>query len=66
MIGWVLRQLLAQAEREYYDPANVQRALAELAARLEEGQIGEEEFERQEDELLDRLEEAQRWANGIR
>ncbi|MEU1668971.1 gas vesicle protein GvpG [Streptomyces sparsogenes] len=66
MIGWVLRQLIAQAEREYYDPANVQRALAELAARLEEGQIGEEEFEQREDELLDRLEEAQRWANGIR
>ncbi|MDX3231562.1 gas vesicle protein GvpG [Streptomyces sp. ME19-01-6] len=66
MIGWVLRQLLAQAEREYYDPANIQRALADLAARLEEGLIGEEEFERREDELLDRLEEAQRWANGIR
>jgi hypothetical protein len=66
MIGWVLRQLLAQAEREYYDPANAQRALSDLAARLEEGLISEAEFERREDELLDRLEEAQRWANGIR
>ncbi|MES4906903.1 MULTISPECIES: gas vesicle protein GvpG [unclassified Streptomyces] len=66
MIGWVLRQLLAQAEREYYNPANIQAALSDLVTLAEEGLIDEEEFERREDELLDRLEEAQRWANGIR
>ncbi|MFI0775960.1 gas vesicle protein GvpG [Streptomyces sp. NPDC021212] len=64
LIGWVLRQVLAAAEREYYDPAAIQRELTALAARLEDGEIDEAEFERQEDVLLDRLEEAQQWANG--
>ncbi|MBU3869197.1 gas vesicle protein GvpG [Streptomyces sp. 4503] len=64
MIGWVLRQVVAAAEREYYDPANIQRALAELEAQLDQGVIDGQEFERQEDVLLDRLEEARQWANG--
>ncbi|GHJ29371.1 gas vesicle protein GvpG [Streptomyces hygroscopicus] len=64
MIGWVLRQVVAAAEREYYDPATIQRALAELESRLDQGAIDEKEFERQEDALLDRLEEARQWANG--
>ncbi|MEV8058280.1 gas vesicle protein GvpG [Streptomyces antimycoticus] len=64
MIGWVLRQVVAAAEREYYDPANIQRALAELEAQLDQGVIDGREFERQEDALLDRLEEARQWANG--
>lgn len=64
LIGWVLGQVLAAAEREYYDPAAIQRELTALATRLEDGQIDEAEFERQEDLLLDRLEEAHQWANG--
>ncbi|MCQ8832884.1 gas vesicle protein GvpG [Streptomyces malaysiensis] len=64
MIVWVLKQVVAAAEREYYDPANIQRALAELESRLDQGVIDENEFERQEDALLDRLEEARQWANG--
>ncbi|WP_069868797.1 gas vesicle protein GvpG [Streptomyces malaysiensis] len=63
MIVWVLKQVVA-AERECYDPANIQRALAELESRLDQGVIDEKEFERQEDVLLDRLEEARQWANG--
>ncbi|MCD9592246.1 MULTISPECIES: gas vesicle protein GvpG [Streptomyces] len=64
MIVWVLKQVVAAAEREYYDPANIQRALAELESRLDQGVIDQKEFERQEDALLDRLEEARQWANG--
>lgn len=64
MIVWVLKQVVAAAEREYYDPVNIQRALAELESRLDQGVIDEKEFERQEDVLLDRLEEARQWANG--
>ncbi|MFE5123948.1 gas vesicle protein GvpG [Streptomyces sp. NPDC056669] len=60
----MLRQVVAAAEREYYDPANIQRALAELEAQLDQGVIDGQEFERQEDVLLDRLEEARLWANG--
>ncbi|MET9735899.1 gas vesicle protein GvpG [Streptomyces sp. NPDC006458] len=54
--GWVLRQVLNEAERIYYDPATVRAELARLEERLEAGEIDEDEFDRQEDELLDRLE----------
>jgi hypothetical protein len=54
--AWVIRQVLSEAERLYYDPAAVRAELAQLEQRLEAGEIDEEEFDRLEDELLDRLE----------
>ncbi|MGP4004280.1 gas vesicle protein GvpG [Streptomyces sp. 8N706] len=57
--GWVLRQVVAEAERQYYDPSAVQRELSALAEQLDQGLIDEAEFDRREDELLDRLEVAQ-------
>jgi hypothetical protein len=54
--AWVIRQLVNEAERIYYDPATVRAELALLEERLEAGEIDEDEFDRQEDELLDRLE----------
>jgi uncharacterized membrane protein len=62
--GWVIRQVLQEAERIYYDPATVRTELARLEERLEVGEITEEEFSRQEDELLDRLEIATRRSAG--
>ncbi|MFJ6632399.1 gas vesicle protein GvpG [Streptomyces sp. NPDC091376] len=53
---WVLRQVAAEAERQYYDPSTIARELALLQRRLEAGEIDEAEFDRLEDELLDRLE----------
>lgn len=53
---WVINQLVAEAERQYYDPAVVRAELGLLERRLEAGEIDEEEFDRREDELLDRLE----------
>jgi hypothetical protein len=53
---WAIQQVLAEAERQYYDPAAVRTELAQLEQRLEEGEIDDAEFDRQEDELLDRLE----------
>jgi hypothetical protein len=53
--GWVLEQLLRAAEDEYYDPAPVRRALRALEQELLDGHIDEAEFDRREDELLDRL-----------
>lgn len=52
---WVVRQLLENAEREYYDPAPVRAALAELERDLLAGRITEEDFDHREDELLDEL-----------
>ena len=53
---WAVRQVVAEAERQYYDPAAVRADLARLEQRLEAGEIDENEFDRLEDELLDRLE----------
>ncbi|MFE9022564.1 gas vesicle protein GvpG [Streptomyces sp. NPDC007808] len=54
--AWVIRQVVQEAERLYYDPAAVRAELAALEEKLSAGEITEEEFDRQEDELLDRLE----------
>ncbi|AOP48396.1 gas vesicle protein GvpG [Streptomyces lydicus] len=53
---WVLDQVLLTAEREYYDPEPVRAELAQLERDLVAGRITDEEFDRREDELLDRLE----------
>ena len=53
---WVLDQVVLTAERQYYDPAPVMRELRELEQALLDGRIDEAEFDRREDELLDRLE----------
>ncbi|MEU0331742.1 gas vesicle protein GvpG [Streptomyces sp. NPDC006193] len=58
--AWAIRQVLREAERIYYDPATVRAELARLEEQLEAGEITDEEFDRREDELLDRLEAAQR------
>ncbi|MEU7552832.1 gas vesicle protein GvpG [Streptomyces sp. NPDC044571] len=54
--AWVLRQVVAEAERQYYDPSAIQKELAQLVAAFEAGEMDEAEFDRREDELLDRLE----------
>ncbi|MFJ7150653.1 gas vesicle protein GvpG [Streptomyces sp. NPDC100445] len=54
--AWAIRQVLQEAERIYYDPSTVRAELARLEEQLEAGEISEEEFDRREDELLDRLE----------
>ncbi|WP_217139912.1 gas vesicle protein GvpG [Streptomyces sp. AC627_RSS907] len=63
--AWAIRQVLNEAERIYYDPATVRAELARLEERLEAGEITEEEFDRQEDGLLDRLEFASRNCAGL-
>ncbi|MFF3350065.1 gas vesicle protein GvpG [Streptomyces sp. NPDC002779] len=54
--AWVMGQVLSEAERIYYDPATIRAELARLEEQLDAGEIDEEEFDRREDELLDRLE----------
>jgi hypothetical protein len=57
---WAIGHVLREAERIYYDPATVRAELARLEERLEAGEITEEEFDRCEDELLERLETGMR------
>ncbi|MYW69358.1 gas vesicle protein [Streptomyces sp. SID8379] len=61
---WVLDQVVADAERQYYDPSAIQAQLAALEKELEAGDIDEETFDRREDELLDRLEGARTRQTG--
>ncbi|MFE1023835.1 gas vesicle protein GvpG [Streptomyces sp. NPDC058818] len=63
--AWAIRQVLNEAERIYYDPATIRAELARLEEQLEAGEISEEEFDRQEDDLLDRLEIATRTSAGL-
>ncbi|MEU8650631.1 gas vesicle protein GvpG [Streptomyces sp. NPDC048737] len=62
--GWVIQQVVQEAERIYYDPATVRAELSRLEEQLEDGSITEEEFDRMEDELLDRLDTAMRRSTG--
>ena len=55
---WVADQLTAVAEREFYNPDAIYAELRELSADLEAGRITEEEFDRAEDVLLQRLQDA--------
>jgi hypothetical protein len=64
-LGWVLDQVVAEADRQYRDPAPIERELAALERDLLAGRITEEEFDRREDELLDRLEELRGPQGGL-
>ncbi|MFJ1581271.1 gas vesicle protein GvpG [Streptomyces sp. NPDC088182] len=63
---WVLDQAVLAAEREYYDPDPVRKELADLEKELLSGEITEEEFDRREDALLDRLYEIEAHQRRLR
>ncbi|MEM6548591.1 MAG: gas vesicle protein GvpG [Pseudomonadota bacterium] len=52
---WLAHQVEEAALRELNDPVAIKRALAEAEARLEAGDMAEEEFEELEDALLEQL-----------
>ncbi|MFF3171065.1 gas vesicle protein GvpG [Streptomyces sp. NPDC057900] len=54
-VVWVAEKLNDAAERELHDPAVLRTQLAVLNQELESGDISLEEFEREEERLLDRL-----------
>jgi hypothetical protein len=59
-VGWVLDQVVAEADRQRRDPAPILAQLAELEQQLLNGHISEAEFDQREDELLDQLYALQR------
>ncbi|MEU0098497.1 gas vesicle protein GvpG [Streptomyces sp. NPDC006267] len=63
---WVLDQVVRAAEEEYYDPEPVRARLAQLEQDLLSGHLDAEEFDRREDELLDRLDEIEEYRNSTR
>jgi gas vesicle protein GvpG len=52
---WLAERLAEIAEREAADETAIRRLLVEAEAALESGELTEAEFERVEDELLERL-----------
>jgi hypothetical protein len=52
---WIAEKVNEAADRELHDPGVIRAQLAALNQELEEGHISLEEFEREEEELLDRL-----------
>ncbi|MFE9845278.1 gas vesicle protein GvpG [Streptomyces goshikiensis] len=62
-VTWVAQCVVDQAELEYYDPAPVWRRLGDLEQELLRGEIDQETFDLQEDELLDRLAEIAEYRN---
>ncbi|MFH8469769.1 gas vesicle protein GvpG [Streptomyces sp. NPDC017991] len=54
-VVWVAEKLNDAAERELHDPGVLRTQLAVLNQEFEDGDIGMEEFEREEERLLDRL-----------
>ena len=58
-VVWVAEQMKQQAEREYYDPVLIQRQIADLDDACAAGELSEQDRDRLQEELLDRLFEAQ-------
>ena len=56
---WIAEQLAEYAEEQLDDERAIRRLLLEAEAALEAGDLSEAEFDRIEDELLDRLEVVQ-------
>jgi hypothetical protein len=55
-VEWIADRVLEAAEREMCDPALLRVRLRELNRAYEAGELSEEEFEREEEHLLDHLE----------
>jgi hypothetical protein len=55
-LQFLARELLARAEEELYDADKVHHEMTDAYAALESGAISEEEFDRREQQLMDRLE----------
>ena len=58
---WVLRTLLDETARSYYDEAAICNEMRELERRLLAGEIGDDAFEQQEEALLERLLQAREY-----
>ncbi|HWU04913.1 MAG TPA: gas vesicle protein GvpG [Streptomyces sp.] len=52
---WVAEKVNETADRELNDPGVIRARLAALNQELEDGNVSLKEFEREEEELLDRL-----------
>ena len=61
---WIAEQVLEQAERDYYDERAIHAQLLDIDAAREAGTIDDEEAERAEDVLVERMMEGRRRGVG--
>lgn len=61
---WVTDVLIDAAEKELYGPAAIRTRLADLNRRYDDGEVGEAEFEAEEDRLLELLERSRAVGNA--
>lgn len=59
-VAWIADKVGELAEDTYYDASRIRAEIGALAHALDHGLISEAEFDRAEDELLARLEQAER------
>ncbi|PRO66183.1 gas vesicle protein GvpG [Alkalicoccus urumqiensis] len=57
-VVFAARKVKEEADRQYYDPKEIQRQLALLQLQLDEGTLSEEEYDEQEEVLLERYRQA--------
>ena len=55
LVHWVAKKLIEEVERQEFNEEKLQGQLLDLQMRYELGEIGDEEYSRQEAALLDRL-----------
>jgi cytochrome c-type biogenesis protein CcmI len=58
---WVLQTILDQAKQQHYDVAAIRQQMAELETQYQSGLVSDEEFDRREEALLQRLLEAREY-----
>lgn len=54
-IKWIGEKLQDMADKELFDPEKIREELMTLQAKLDMGEIGEEEYRTREKDLLERL-----------
>ena len=64
-MGWVADRLAQEAWDQEFSPAATRRKLAQAQHDLDNGRLTEAEYERLEDELVDRLVAAKRTPGGV-
>lgn len=64
-VVWIAEQVADEAERQMYDEDRIRSELLQLELEYDDGLIDEEERTMRENELLDRLAQAQARRNAV-
>jgi hypothetical protein len=65
MSMWLLRTIAERADAELYDEGKIRKDLASLELRYDMGEINQEDFQKAEDDLMERLRESRRRAEAM-